>query len=531
MNAIAINRELQGVKRGMRGVIIQQYADHYEVSRDTVYRCLRKKFGPAKKVTGKPKVANKLVDEIGKIKLRGRKLGLAERELSTELCIEILQEKEVSGSEHLTVSTINRRLAESGFRQKEVIVKVEAKYANQQHQLDFSRSKYFNLHKRTDDNDFILRVSKVLSYKEDGARLRLWMGGIVDSFSRLGVVRAYPATGESTILGLNIMRFAYNREQDKLPFRHLPDTLKMDNGPVDNKEFSQLLEKLGIEKELVIPYKKRGIQKQESVWKMVWRRFELPLALKLGNGGTMLLSDYNYMLHEFMINNCTVQHPVRMGSKEHNYRASITAHPTRIIEVDLSEVLHKTWKRKVHNDCTASIVYKGEKIKLEAPYFAIDQWIEVYMNYAGDFVGELSDKHHEPFKLKVTEGFVTVGNFDHREHATYLDGLEKEIKEDASTPLSMTGELGMTAGKMNYIEPKEEIVKPEIKFTEAVFDENYVFPSVHEAKVYIGKMLNRDENYTTVAEVFDELWNDPDIFIKKNIDAILIEIKNLKAIG
>ena len=523
MNAIAIKRDLEGIKRGMRGEIIQQYAMQYGVSQDTVYRVLRKEFGPTKKITGRPKISDDLVDAIGKMKLKGQKLGLSEREISTEICIEMLQNNGVNGAENLTVSTINRRLKENGFRQRDTIVRVEAEYANQQHQLDFSRSKYFNLHKRTEDGDFILRVSKVLSYKQDGARLRLWMAGIVDSFSRLGVMQAYPATGESTVLGLNIMRFAYNREEDQLPFRHLPEVLKMDNGPVDNKEVDHLLKKLEIEKELVIPYKKRGIQKQESVWKLVWRRFELPLALKLGDGGTMLLSDYNYMLHEFMISNCTVQHPVRNGSKEHNYRSSLTAHSPRIIEDDLSEILFKTWKRKVRQDLTVSLTYKGEKLKLEAPRFAIDQWIEVYMNYAGDFVGELSDEYHKPFPMKTTEGFVNIGNFEHRQHATYKDGLELEIKEEVRSK--------KLEAKINYIQPKEEIIKPETKFTEAEIDENYIFPSVHEAKVYIGKMLNRDENYSTVADIFDELWSEEDILVKKNIDIILLKIRNQKAWG
>ncbi len=522
INAIAIKNELKGVRKGMRGQVVSGIARQFGVSEATIYRVVRKEFGASKNIVRVPKIEDRLIDKIGKMKLEGRALGMTEREISTEVCINILKNEMVVGAENLTVSTVNRRLREKGFRQRDIIVRVEPDYANQQHQLDFSRSKYFNIHKK-DGDDLILKVSRVLAYKEDGKKLRLWLGGIVDSFSRIAVARAYAATGESTLLGLKLMRFAYNRSEDELNLMHLPEVLKMDNGPLDNKQTDQMLEKLGIKKELVMPYEKRGIQKQESVWRLMWQRFELPLALKIGNGGTIHLSDYNDLLHEFMIENQATEHPVRSGSKAHNYLSSITAHPVRRIERDISEYIFKTWKRKVNNDLVVSVTFKGEQVKLKAPAFALDKWIGVYISYSGEFMGELSDEYHKPFALEVTEGFISLGNFEHREHQTYKEKLEGEIKED----LRLSSETDKKS-KINYIPPTQEIIEPKSKFDEAEYSEDYKFNSVYEAKAYIGKMVKKGKNYTDYKDIFDEFLEDEEGLIKRNIDSVISAINNPK---
>ena len=430
-----INAELSAAPKGARGKLIEQYASIYNISKHTIYREIRRKVGPKKTVIREKKIPENLIHEIAKIKTRGMLIGLDERELATDICIEIAQEKNLPGAELLKQSTVNRRLNEMGYRQRDPIVRVEAGYANQQHQLDFTRSKYFQIYKYDNSkSDYLLKVSgKSLYYKMDDHRFRTWIVGITDAHSRVSAAKAYAATGESVLLGIEFLNYAYTREEDELPLKYLPETLKTDNGSfIKDASVKALLEKLEIKSELSQPYKKRGIQKRESGWKMLWQRFELPTAIKMGEGKTIYLQEYNELLFDFMVKLLEWQHPLKSYTRGHAYLTSIAANPPREIEVDLREVIAKPWERTVLNTCLISI--NNEPYQCPANW--IGKRVRAYKNLHGEVVGELIEEYSKPVILKATKGYVELGDYEHREKATYRQAVETEVKEEVRSQKS-----------------------------------------------------------------------------------------------
>lgn len=506
MNAALIKCEIESAPHGAKRAIAQKYADLMNVSVDSIYRMIRDKYGPAKVVKKEKKVDQKIIDEIAKFKLMGKKLGLKERELSTELCLNHIESMgyKVEGS----LSTINRRLAESGFRMRKSIVRVEAEYSNQMHQLDFSRSKYFQLWRfDKKSGDFILKVAKQLTYKENDNKLSSWLVGITDAYSRISLARMYAASGESAAIGIDFLNYIYNRPLDEHPLRYLPDILKTDNGAfIKNQDVKQMLASLEIKSELTKPYEKHGIQKQESAWRRLWQRFELDLAMKVGSGKTILLNEYNELIEIHYLNDLKADHPVKAGSRVHVYMSSLAAHPVRTIDVDLSDVAFRVITRTVGDDLLISV--NTEKYK--CPLFAIGKQIRVYKNRSGELVGELIDEFRKPFVLKPTEGFVTVGNFEHRENQSYVGKMEEEIaakKRAVENKKRKIEESNNEAAgtDIKYFPPREEKFEPETKFTKAVNDEVVEFATEYEAKKYIVGKLIKGEDYAKYADVFDEL--------------------------
>jgi len=509
-----INAELAGANKGEREAIIQRYVKLLKVSKGTIYRRLRKLYGKKKDVKRECKISESIVKEIAKTKIKTIKIGIGEREIATEQCLKLLNEQGIAVND-LNISTINRHLVKLGFRQKAPIVRVEAQYSNQQHQLDFSRSKYFQIAGIDSDGEFLLRASgKNLFYKEYEHKLRTWVVGITDAYSRISLARAYAATGESAIVGIDFLNFVYNRPDDAHPFKYIPDILKTDNGSfAKTKAVKEMLKALDIKIELSKPYGHHGIQKQEAAFKNIWRKFEIPLYLRVGEGNTITLNEYNEELHHFMVAMLEAQHPTKQGTRLHYYRASLAGHQPREIATDLREVAFVVIERKVRQDLTVQI----NNEKFECPAFAMDKKIRIYKNLSGEYIGELIDEFRKPFILKHTKGYVELGDFEHRQPATYRQQLEREIKQEEKE------------NKINYIQREAVTVKAKTPFNKK--KEEHIFGSKYAAKVYIGQMLGRAQTYQDYAYIFDEMLDDEGGLNKANIDAVLFEIKRQVAIG
>ena len=205
-----LKNELEAAGHGNKQGIYNRYAESLQVSRATLQRELRRRFGKQKSVEREQRIPQELIDRIADMKTEGfllTKGGGVERELSTERCIQILQDQGVPGAELLTKTSANRRLEESGFRRRKIPVRVEVPYANFEWQMDFSRSKYFQVHGFDQErNDYILRVSgKELHYKQDNNRLRTWLAAVKDSYSRIRDVQAFAAAGESAMIGMEML--------------------------------------------------------------------------------------------------------------------------------------------------------------------------------------------------------------------------------------------------------------------------------------------------------------------------------------
>jgi hypothetical protein len=526
MNIQEIKNELSAAPKGAKDNIVTRYAALYGVSTDTIYRKIRKVYGPAKKVVGVKKIPAELIDMVGKLKLESIAMGNSERELATEECVQILKDSDVPGADRLTISTVNNRLRDAGFRAMERIVRVEAAYPNQMHQLDFSRSKYFQV-KSFDvkKEDYLLVVSgRVLDYKEDDHKLRTWLCGIQDSYSRIAITRGFVAGGESVLAGVEFTSWVYGRERDENSLHFLPKILKIDNGALGkSKSFVDLLFQLQIEKELVKPYKKHGIQKQESVWKALWKKFELPLAMRLKAGSKIYLSEYNDLMFDFQLRWCEREHPIKSGTKTHVYLSGLQMREQREITVDLKFVIATPYKRHIDQSCCVSI----NKQKYECPSKYIDKWCNVLINANGDAIGELIDEYSKPFPLKAVRGYVEVGDFEHRDHQSYRQGLEEQMRGQVKSEKGKTKrEENKESGGVKYLEPRIVGADPETKFNQAFEDEDYVFANVYDAKKYIVELIYqncRTETFEDYSEVFELVLGKS--LKKKEIDSIWGEIK------
>jgi transposase InsO family protein len=498
-----VREAIENTNKGGRGLIIEKYAALYGVSKDSIYRELRRRFGKKKTINRKKRVPQRLIDEIARIKLYGMKMQIDERELSTEICIEKLIKRQVEGAELLTVSSVNRRLEEAGFRLRDPIVRVESNYPNQLHEFDFTRSKYFQL-VGNDDQDWLIKCSgRELHYKQDDRRFRLWIVSLIDSYSRIELARAYPATSESVDLGLSHLHYTYNRPPDQLHLSKLPDIFKTDQGSFGKSaDVRAMFDRLGIIMQLSKPYKKRGIQKEESSHRTRWQQFELSLAVDLGPGHILKLSEYNELLFEKCVRDQDRMHPVRNDTRRGAYLSGISGREVKELDIDLREVAFKTWERKVKDTLTVSI----DGSLFTCPENTQGKIVRVYRNRLGEFVGHVVDEIDKPFILKHTKGYVELGDFAHRPHATYRQQIEIHVEQD------------LKEGNRLFLGPKVKKIKPASVFEDAVIKSNE-FQDNYKAKVYIGRNLPPGQTYADYADIFDDLLQQD--LSKSSIDAVL----------
>lgn len=528
-----VRHDLGNTPHGERRAKVDRLAGELGVSRDTIYRELRKRNGARKQVFRENRIPDDLIDLVAQMKIRGMALSLAERELATEICIEKLKKQGVPGAEMLTVSTVNRRLQDRGFRIDDPKIRYEPDFANQEVQLDFSRSKYFQMWKYdAQAGQYLLKVSgKELSYKKGDHSFRLWIVQYKESFSRLRIARAYGATGESGILGIEFLNFVWNRPEDQHPLRHLPWNLKTDNGAFEKKlEVRAMLEALGIGGQRSRPGNHDSNQKVETGFKTLWRQFELSLSVDFDskNIKTLYLGDYNDLLHEYLTEEQFRKHPLMQASRGEAYRQSILAHRPREIDVDLREIACKVWERRVGQDLI--VQFEGEIY--EAPVFAMGKMIRVYKNMHGELMGELIDEYREkPFALKSYR-IREYGDFEHRPRQTYRQEQEQVLREQKrkDTPLNppLVGGKAVEYGNRVFFEPVKTVQKPDSPFADAEAGGD-TFPSVYAAKIYIGKRLPLGENYADYGYVFDEMLTET--LSRAEIDAVLAQINNQEAMN
>ncbi|MEL7171275.1 MAG: hypothetical protein AAGN64_18170, partial [Bacteroidota bacterium] len=324
----------------MKGAIVARHAERLGCSVSTVYRNLKKVFGKKKESPKTSRLPDDLIHEIARLKQRGALMANKGREPSTEVCARILIEEGYPNADLLltpsgavALTAINVRYKDLGYRDVQPYRRVELDFANEEHQLDWSRSEYFQV-KDYDpvQDDFLMQCTgRALSYKdEDGTVLRSWIIQLKDSYSRMRIIRCYPASGENALLAMDFLRWVWTREEDDNPLRYLPYTLKLDNGATRKKaEFKTMCEKLEIGLPKTAPYNSKSQGKVESGFRSLWQRFEMPLAMRLGDGGTIWMRDYNALLQEHCVEDGGMRHPLRRCTRIHAYRASLRAYEQR----------------------------------------------------------------------------------------------------------------------------------------------------------------------------------------------------------
>lgn len=510
----SIRAELEFAGHGNKSGIISRYAGDIHVSPVTIWRSLAREFGKTRTIVREKRVSQDLVNMVADLKLKGEGLSLKARELSTEECIKILVERNIPGAEDLTPGTVNRRLAESGFRLRDPKVRIEAERANQEWQIDFSRSKYFQLTgfdaKR---GDWILKVSnRELHYKADDKRMRTWITQVKDSYSRLRWCLPYAATGESGFIGLDAIHQILNADPaGPHLMRYVPERLKADNGAFKKSKFNRsAMKALNIDLTNTEPGEHDSQGKVESGFAKAWQQFELPLAVRMGKGATLYLSEYGELMYERMIAEHAEEHPRFIEkTKGAVYMESIQRHGMRETDVDVMAIACKVETRRVTQ--TLGVSWGG--VMFEAPSFAQDKLVRVHQNMHGEVMAELVDEFHEPFVLKPPKegenyNYRLIDDFEHRAHQTYRQQRKTAMAAAAENPDAAPYSEGNRVF-MPVAAAKIKTAEVDSPFTARPAERTSIFTGRYEAKVYVGmkilEMTNRAENYEAYAEIFDPL--------------------------
>lgn len=553
-----INRQIEQAPWGQTGEVVKLYANRFGVSTDTIRRELRKRFGKKREVEREVQVDpdNALIEMIFDIKLMGEMMHLKRRELSTEQCIQLLINRGYDEARNLTVSTVNRRLNELGYREKQPNKRIESLYANQVHMIDFSRSKYFQLWEKDDNGDFMLTVSgKELHYKQDDTRLRTWIVQYMDDFSRLRKSRAYAETNESAFLGLDHLNYCWvPEEQDPHLMKYLPvEMLRCDNGSFRRSTETQTaMEEMNITMPPQMPGRKGGTAKVENRMKSLWQQFELPLAIQLGEGGRIRLSEYNELLEEFCVKEQESQHPVhRNYTKGEWYQKSLAdrSKVQRTTDVDVIRVACRVEKRTVDDHL---------RVSLNNEYYEVPQYVDgiptigkqvyVHVNKYGELTGKLiDDLATHKFELTPWEP-STWGEFESFAHT------DKRKKEDQfeKDGVSLQGITGSETA--NVKGEKEEKKRVSYRYMEPVTEREFaadspftddsgesssgrVFNKVLDARAFVGAQIETfDLTFSQVEHYFGDMMDSTPIY-ENELRGVIEEIYadfdngNLRAVG
>ncbi|HFE38840.1 MAG TPA: transposase, partial [Gammaproteobacteria bacterium] len=491
---------------------IREMAKTLGISPDMIYRQLQKQRGKMKKIARAKDVPQAYIDAVARLKAKSLSFGTVPRELSTERCIAILEQNGIIPKGQLSTSTVNRRLKDEGFRTPKPVVRYEADYVNQCQQLDFSRSKYFELLEYDADKDDYILIVNTRSYvtkKDDGKKLRLWLAQLVDEKSRASLKRYYAAAGENTFMGLDFLQFCWGREEDAHPLRYIPDYLKSDNGSfMKSEEAQNMLLALKIEWLRITPSNSKSSGKIERRWRTLWQGWELEMAVRLGDKATIYMSEFNDMIHQECINDLQKPHPrTKSQSVGHVYKTGLVAHPPRQVDLDTMRIACRVLERRVGPDCRLTI----DNVELCAPEEYARKKIRVYRNLDGEYVGEAIDDKSQRFPIVPFESqsFLQYKSYSETRQETALKeyeatGMQEQIAK-APAPAQDA------PGNVKYLKPAVQHTQPETPFSG---EKKRAFANLDAAKMHIGRQLR--SSYADYAETFDPI-------LEQTLDIDIIE--------
>jgi hypothetical protein len=495
-----LREQLDQAPRGNKRALADQLASNLGVSTATLYRRIDMTNGE-KKCHREPEVDQKHIEIVAKIKTEPFTYGVNGRLLATEDAIAIAEDSGAVPEGTLHVATVDRRLREAGYKQPRMYTRHEEEYVNQVHQMDFSRSEYFEVIER--DGEFMLRVDGrrgVWEYKnkEKASRLRLWVVGYMDAKSRAYLARYYPATGENLMMATQFLAFAWNREDSLHPLQHLPDVLKLDQGAIGKSAvFRDSLKKnLDIRVELAAPKNDRladnqSMGKIERRFRSLWQKFELRLAYTLKKKGIaeISLADMNVLVHNYCCQLLTNQHPAIKQTVREVYETGlrIRDQKPKTLQTDIFSLLFAEATRKVN--VYAEISIDSELYRVPRQF--IGQKVKFYTNPEGELMGSSMDGK-VVFELIAVDAENATG--ERRHEPTYMEEAGRTPADIEASGLRIVPRPDSPAIMPHTLPAIEEQVEKETPFKREKKVAKH-FTEWESAKMYI-------------CEVFDCRWSD-----------------------
>lgn len=440
-----VHRRLDAAPHRQKTPVVKEIAAFFGVSTATVYRWDRDRFGHKKQCAGRPQLYSEalieaVVDEIA----RGMEMGTSRRRIKTETVLKRLASYEgfpyAAEAARASAGNVNSRIKAGGYFATPFFNRIEPDYAGQISHLDFSRSKYFQIH--TYDagrDDYILRVEgHHLAYKENNKTRKSWLVLMVEGYSRMFKARMYPASGEDAMLALGAMRDFLVEPDGDHPLRYGMEQLWMDRGAAAKTEyFRNALSSNGIE--LVEVQSKEANGKVERRFRSLWAGFELPLALDVGRGGTITMSEYNEALAAHALHVANSPHVFRAGSQAEVYAASLDARGiAHVFDEDLALHAFDVQVRTVGPDGCVSLAGYGI---YRLPTQVGGTWVQAGMKVrlhpypkTGEVVGRMVDVPHDGhFALERVAAYGPT-DWEGRAHGTPADRVKNAAASSTRTP-------------------------------------------------------------------------------------------------
>lgn len=430
-----IYNELQSLEHSRKTPFIENHAQKLGVSKATLYRRLER-FGETKqRVQRQTKYTPELVEKAWEIQatflstqLKGSSYRLATRDI-----IDMVESEGLIKTGEWSVSGLNNAFKKLGFRDVQARIRIEAEHYAQQYQMDFSRSKHFQVIGKTPDGeDYILKVSsKALFYKDVDVRMRTWVTMAIDEYSRLRVARYAPATAESPLLGINFLDHLFTRPEDGNFMRHKPEIIKGDQGAfLKSEEVKNALDSVGIKREMAPPGNKESNGKIERAWQALWQRFERPLATRItrehGADATMFLSELNELLDAHLIAIQSEFHPFHHNQvKLHMAQMSAQNVRPEIIDGSLLESAFKTWERTVGIDCGISLF----GVRFQTPAHCAGKKITVYRTLHEEYFASIVGEEERVFAIEPYQT-GTLGEFSQSRPKAIATRVNDRVKEE-----------------------------------------------------------------------------------------------------
>jgi hypothetical protein len=442
-NFALVVAEYEAAAWGEKQEILAARLPLMQMSEGTFHRRRRQLFGgngrkaPATKGRRKKPEYEAAVREIIKLKhstIRGV------RQLTTEDAMEMAADAGLELARVIPKGTVDRIARELGLHAtvKRRENRFEAERPNQLHQMDASRSEYFQCY-RLVGNEWTIKLSPTIfknrEYQEH--RKRVWLYGLVDDFSGLRVMRYYVDKGENHLTAIAFLQWAWSRTEEHAPFRGLPETLYLDKGPLDKtlafQEFCREVAKVRLLSHEAGRAQATG--KVETGWKDLWRRFEARFFRQPGwEGREFSLQELNQELFWYL--------KERHNQRQHR-RLPITKEEAWLTARNVADIEPEAWRH---------IFYRDERTLDAAGCF--------------DFRGEPFQVRQMPYpggvRCEVLRG-LRDGSFqviDPRDGTKYLAGPFQaapagEFRSGAHTPLEQLLKEEAPAGPAVTFAPGE----------------------------------------------------------------------------
>ena len=324
----AVVEAVESAPHGRKREVVAQYAAHFNVSRDTIYRHLRTwKRRQLREVrtrsdAGAYTIPKETVRKIYDIQLSSADSQRCGRMISASSAIQYGVASGIIQHGDISPASLNRRLREEGYRIPRARIRIEAATVNERHLLDASGTRYFTVLEKLGEDDWLIGVRDVNAdadkTKWKGERA-LWLVGIIDDCSRCAYVRYYATVGEDTFTTLSFLQEAWQFHPD-VPFGGLPFNLQTDNSAfARNTLIRGFLEQpeINVHHTRTAPYEKESQGKIERLWRTLKSRFEHPFIAKdkkrfaAGQGREQFtLSELNTWLRNWLIEYNANAHPV-----------------------------------------------------------------------------------------------------------------------------------------------------------------------------------------------------------------------------